>query len=235
MVNIAIVEDDEHYISIIQEYLETYRKEKCISIHIDIFRNGNQILFHYEPAVYDILLMDIEMPGIDGMSAAEHIRKVDKDVIILFITSMAQYAIKGYQVRARSYILKPVNYYSFAFELEEAIGALSKKVNDSLLFPDNDGMRKIPVCDIYYVESQKHNMLIHTKNDIISIRESMKNMEEKLQKFYFERCNVSFLVNLAYVSAVEGDLVKVGTESLPISRQKKKSFLAALTKYVGGN
>ena len=95
--------------------------ENGVSIELNIFTDGKQIVFDYEP-VYDIILMDIEMPGLDGMSAAEKIRETDRDVIIIFITNMAQYAIKGYQVRARSYILKPVNYYSFEMELKEAIG-----------------------------------------------------------------------------------------------------------------
>ncbi len=84
------------------------------------------------------------------------------------------------------------------------------------------------------MESQRHRMLIHTKSQVIDIRETMKNMEQKLSKFYFERCNVSYLVNLAHVSAITGDIAVVGGELLPISRQKRKPFIASLTKYVGG-
>ena len=102
MVKLAIVEDDKSYIESLKEYIDTYMKENGISIDVKIFRDGNKIVFDYQP-VYDIILMDIEMPGIDGMTAAEEIRKVDKDVIIIFITNMAQYAIQGYKVRAHSY------------------------------------------------------------------------------------------------------------------------------------
>ncbi len=233
MVKLAIVEDDKSYIESLKEYIDTYMKENGISIDVKIFRDGNKIVFDYQP-VYDIILMDIEMPGIDGMTAAEEIRKVDKDVIIIFITNMAQYAIQGYKVRAHSYILKPVNYYSFSLELQEALASVSKKVDDFLLLSGEDGLQKIAVGEILYVESQRHRMLIHTKTQVIDIRETMKNMEQKLSKFYFERCNVSYLVNLAYVSSISSDLAVVGGELLPISRQKRKSFIASLTKYIGG-
>lgn len=232
MVKLAIVEDDKGHIESLKTYIDKYMKENGASIEVKVFRDGNQIVFDYQP-VYDIILMDIEMPGMDGMTAAQEIRKVDKDVVIIFITNMAQYAIQGYKVRAHSYILKPVNYYSFSMELQEALASISKKTDDFLLLPGEDGLQKIAVGEILYVESQRHRMLIHTKSQVIAIRETMKNMEQKLSKFYFERCNVSYLVNLAHVSAITGDIAVAGGALLPISRQKRKSFIAALTKYVG--
>lgn len=233
MIKIAIVEDDSQYIDTLKEYIARFMRENSVSIDLKIFTDGKQIVFDYEP-LYDIILMDIEMPGLDGMSAAEKIRETDRDVIIIFITNMAQYAIKGYQVRARSYILKPVNYYSFEMELKEAVGTLAKKKNDALLLPGEDGLVKVMVGDIYYLESQKHQMLIHTKSGVIQIRETMKNMEEKLAEYYFERCNVSYLVNLSHVNGIVGDCVDVEGEQLPISRQKRKGFIVALSNYVGG-
>ena len=65
------------------------------------------------------------------------------------------------------------------------------------------------VGDIYYLESQKHHMLIHTKNGVIKIRETMKNMEKKLAEYYFERCNVSYLINLSHINGIVGDYVDV--------------------------
>lgn len=233
MIKLAIVEDDKGNMESLKKYVDIYMKENGISIDVKAFQDGNKIVFDYQP-VYDIILMDIEMPGMDGMTAAGEIRKVDKDVIIIFITNMAQYAIQGYKVRAHSYILKPVNYYSFSLELQAALASVSKRADDFLLLPEEGGLQKVAVGEILYVESQRHHMLIHTKTQVIDIRETMKNMEQKLSEFYFERCNVSYLVNLAYVSSITGDMVVVGSESLPVSRQKRKAFIAALTKYIGG-
>lgn len=233
MVHIAIVEDDDHDLKQIKAYMNTFMQEKGIAITTEIFRDGNHLIFDHRP-VYDIILMDIEMPGMDGMTAAGKLRELDENVILIFITNMAQYAIKGYAVRARSYIIKPVNYYSFALELGSAIESLEKRKDDTMLVQCEEGLRKLLIGDIYYVESQKHQMLIHTKTDVIKIRETMKNMEKKLAAYYFERCNVSYLVNLTHVSGISGDMLQIGGGQVPISRQKRKSLIAALSSYIGG-
>ena len=86
---------------------------------------------------------------------------------------MAQYAIQGYQVRARSYILKPVNYIGFEFELSEAIGTLSKRKENSFLVQGEEGMCRVRVGEIYYIESQKHRIILHTGKGTLQTRESM--------------------------------------------------------------
>lgn len=234
MVRIAVVENDQEYIDVLSDYIQTYMKERGLPLDLKVFRDGSHITFDYKP-VYDIIFMDIEMPGMDGMTAAEKIRKVHPDVTLIFVTNMAQYAVQGYKVRARSYLLKPVNYYSFAFELEEAVDALSLRQEDYLLVTGEEGFLKLGIGSVCYVESQLHHAYIHTRDEVIQIRESMKNLESRLSKFYFCRCHVSYLVNLAYVSGVYGNTVKVGKDEVPVSRQKRSTFMEALTHYIGGN
>ena len=161
MINIAVVEDDIDYIQTLGTYVKRFAEEKGLSIKVDSYSSSEEFLFSYEPK-YDIILMDIEMPRMDGMTCAMNIRKTDSDVIIIFVTNMAQYAINGYKVRARAYILKPINYYSFTLELNDAINNLSKRNTGHILIQTTDGLKKINTDDILYVEVQRHQVFFHT-------------------------------------------------------------------------
>lgn len=174
------------------------------------------------------------MPRTNGMEAAKKIRTHDNNVILIFVTSMAQYAVQGYKVRAQSYILKPVNYYSLYPELLEALNSLKKRRSEkALLLPTEDGFVKVPIADICYIESSRHTLLIHTTEETYAIRETMKRVAERLKGEPFVPSSVSFLVNLSHVSGMSKTETTVGRDRVPISRQKYKAFLEALTNYMG--
>lgn len=94
MIQIAAVDDNPHDLQLLQNYLKTYEENSKESFRISCFSDGKELLTDYRP-VFDIILMDIEMAQIDGMTAAEEIRRTDKNVVIIFLTNMPQYAIKG--------------------------------------------------------------------------------------------------------------------------------------------
>ena len=237
MLRIAVVEDDTACARQLQEYILRFSRERGETIETEVFTDGAQLVMDYRP-VWDILLLDIEMPRMDGMTAAQTVRRADPSVIIIFITNMAQYALKGYTVQARSYILKPVNYYGLSMELQEAIDYINRNRRQNgraLLLPSGGGIDKVNLSDITYIESQRHNLFIHTTGGVLRIRESMNAMEANIDDPAFARCGVSFLINLAWVSGItEGREVLVGGDRVPISRQKYKDFMAALSEYLGG-
>lgn len=113
MVSIAIVEDNEKERAYIRSCLDEISKQEEIPLHVEEFSSGTAFLGNYQP-VYDIVLMDIEMPVMNGMETARMLRKIDETVLLLFVTNMSQYAVQGYDVDALDFIVKPINPYSFA-------------------------------------------------------------------------------------------------------------------------
>ncbi|MCD7806003.1 MAG: LytTR family DNA-binding domain-containing protein [Lachnospiraceae bacterium] len=232
MIHIAIVEDEQNYVTQFTEYLRRYEKESGNRLNISVFRDGEHILNNYR-AVYDIILMDIQMRLMDGMTAAEKIREQDQDVVIIFITNMAQYAIRGYAVDALDYVLKPVNYFAFSQRLDRAIGRMKKKEQYFLVISTREGSRKVAASRVSYVESQGHTLIYHTKDGNLSATGTMKEVEESLREHGFSRCNKGYLVNLEYVEAIRNGAAVVAGEELVISRGRKSEFMEDLTNHIG--
>ena len=104
MYQIAIVEDEAANRDQLKEYVGRYGEESGDSFSVQCFANGDALLRHFD-GQFDLILMDIEMPGADGMQIAHRLRELDSQVILVFITNMAQYAIQGYSVQALDYIM----------------------------------------------------------------------------------------------------------------------------------
>lgn len=234
MLQIAIVEDEEDYRKQIRSYIEKFSVEHHKKIQIKEFSDGTQIMEDYANE-YDIIFLDIEMPMQSGMETAKMIRSVDQDVIIIFVTNMAQYAIHGYEVEALYFILKPINYDSFSIRFLRAIHRIQKKKNGRIVLSSNNVVTTLETRQIYYIESQNRFLIYHTSKGDYSVKGTMKSAEEELADYNFVQCNHWFLVNLQYVSEINNGFVSIAGHKLEISRRKKKEFLELFTKYMGGN
>ena len=126
MLKIAVVEDQQEVRDELCRFIRQYAAENSLQVEVLPIEDGAVIAEHYEPG-YDIIFMDVEMPGLDGFGAAEKIRAVDADAVLVFVTNMAQYAIKGYEVDALDYVLKPVNYYQFCTKLSRAVQRVQRR------------------------------------------------------------------------------------------------------------
>ena len=231
MIQIAIVEDDKNYASSLKKYILRYEEEQNVKFSIQWFEDGEDIAEEYK-GHFDIILMDIEMQFMDGMSAAKKIRQVDEEVIIMFITNSPHYAMQGYAVDALDYVLKPINYFAFSERLSRAISKMKKHEETYITLGYRGGVQKIRVSDLYYVEVQDHDLIYHTKDGNLIIRGTMREAEESLKDESFFRCNKAFLVNLFYVDGfTDGDAIVAG-ERLLVSRARKKDFLDALNNYM---
>ncbi len=231
MIEIAIVEDEQIYKDQLTEYLKQYESETGEQMHVTYFPDGAEIVEDYRGG-FDIILMDIQMKYMDGMTAAEKIRQLDQAVILMFITNMTQYAIRGYEVDALDYIVKPVEYFSFKKKIQRAIDRIPKKQQDVLSISVDGGVRKLPLKDVLYIESIGHNLRYHMVDAEYENRATMKDTEEALSQYHFYRIGKSYLVNLARVDAIQGGNCVIQGEALPISRQKKKEFMETLSRYM---
>lgn len=233
MIRIAIVEDELIYMNQIKKFLEQYQAESGKDLSIQWFQDGEDIVEDYQ-AEYDIIFLDIQMQFMDGMTAAEKIRQMDQEVIIMFITNMVQYALKGYEVDALDYIVKPVTYFAFSQKLDRAIMRLKKKETHYLTIPVQGGVQKVEIPYIFYVESQGHSLIYVTNRGEYLSKGKMKDMEELLTEYGFFRSNKGYLVNLNHVDGIKNGCCLIHGQELLISRTRRADFMEALTKHLTG-
>lgn len=231
MIHIAVVEDEQAYVEQLTEYIARFQEEFSQEMKVTVFSDGDEIAEDYR-ADYDIILMDIQMRFMDGMTAAEKIRELDRDVVIMFITNMTSYAVKGYEVDALDYIVKPVEYFSFSRKLLRAMERVRKREESYLMIPVESGIQKLAVGEIYYVESFGHQLIYVTKKGRFVSRGVMKQAEEQLAPKGFFRSGKSYLVNMKYVEGISEGCCLIHGEKLQISRQKRKEFMEVLLNYM---
>lgn len=232
MIRVAVVEDEEIYARQLGSYIERYEGEEGERIELTVYKDGDEITAQYQ-GQFDVMLMDIRMRFMNGISAAEEIRKMDSEVVIIFITNMAQYAIRGYEVDALDYILKPIEYFTFSQKLKKAIRKIKNRSTHYITFSQGDSMQKLAVENISYIESVGHNLVIMTESGKYVFRGVLKDMEAALEPYGFFRVNKGYLVNMKYVNAVSEGYCKVQNIEISISRAKKKFFLQELTRHIG--
>ncbi len=231
---VAIVDDLTTELDHLKGYLLDFSKEFSENFHIVTYEDGESFLREFE-GQFDLILMDIDMPGINGIDTAREIRKKDLNVVLMFVTAMPQYALTGYEVDAIDYVIKPVAYPDFALKLKKALRfVVMNKADEPLVLQTSEGIVSVPISDIYYVEASLHYCMYHTKDKEYKVRESISNAEKKLTPFHFARCNAGYLVALKHVKAIVKDDVHVGDYVLKISRSKKASFTEQFTRLLGG-
>lgn len=224
MLKIAIVENDVQDAELLTRYIKQYEKETGISADVSVFEDGELFLLNYKTH-FDIVFMNIKLVGIDGLEAARRLRAIDQEIVIVFVTSMAQYAIKWYEVDACDYAVKPVTYADFYMKMRKAVKRVKTEDQGIITFKMTGSIVKISASTIYYVEVIKHDLIYHTVSGEIKSHGTMREVEEKLRPYSFYRVHHSYLVNLSHVSAVRGDSIIVNGTEIKISRAKKADFM----------
>ncbi len=241
MINVIILEDEDLAAEKLLSCLRRFEQNSEYSFKITRYDNAVKLLEEYK-ADADIIFVDIQLPMINGMNAAHMIRKQDADVVIVFVTNLAQYAIEGYEVDAMDFVLKPVSYSTLALKLERLCKIvehkkLKKDASKTIVFNTKNNIMRVSIDDILYIEVHNHNLLVHLKEETLTLRGTISSMYDKLKDYYFALCNSCYLVNLAYVKSIDSDEVVLnGTDDrLKISQPKRKAFIQEVAKYFGGS
>jgi DNA-binding LytR/AlgR family response regulator len=234
LIRIAVVEDEPQVHKQMEEYLLRYQQERGVKVQAKYFTDGDELVEGYR-SEYDIVLLDVQMQFLDGMTTARLIREVDEDVIIIFVSNMSQYAIEGYKVGALDFVLKPVTYFALSQRLDKAAERLEKRKKRYISIAREGSWRKLELGQVYYIDSQNHTLLFHTRQGDFPVSGTMQRMEKDLTPYgVFFRCSKGYLVNLEHIEAIRDNCAVVNGQMLPISRGKKGALMAALTDYLNG-
>ena len=229
---IAICDDEEKFRVREKELID--KVSASMDIVVDTFAEGKKLLERFDVAPYDLVFLDIEMPGMDGITLAKEIRQRSAGVQIVFLTGHVEYAIEGYEVNALRYLTKPVQ--------EEKVKEVLRYVLDAsvagkqLILREEGEDLILKYSDIYYMEAQNQYVMIYAEDGEHLIRANIGDFEEQLKNDGFYRIHRGYLVSLSKVKKlVKGEvIIQYGAKeiSLPVSRSNVKSLKEALYAYV---
>jgi len=200
---------------------------------IDTFSGGSSLYEAFLKNPFDLVFLDIEMPGIDGITLAKRLRAVSENVQIVFLTSHIEYALEGYEVNALRYLVKPVDMN----KLSEVLKYIQDKKNNlrQIMIKQEGEDIVIDISDIIYMESMDKNVRIVTSKSEYITRYNISDYEEELKNSGFLRIHRGYLISLSKVKKiVKNDVVMDGDISLPVSRSNIKTLKDALYAYVEG-
>ncbi len=226
---IAICDDENRFISDFIDIVN--RLYSSLDIIVDEFPDGTMLLKNFGRKQYDIVFLDIEMPGLDGISLAGKLRELSEEIYIVFLTGHVEYALKGYGINALRYLTKPAS----ERDIREVIDYVIKKQHNErfLWVKTGEGEYKIRFSDIVFIEAQDQKIIIYAISDRFEIRGKLNDYENRLKNDGFFRIHRSYIVSLSKVTAISGrDITVAGGTVLPVGRTKEKDFRNALMSFV---
>lgn len=233
MIAIAVVEDDDGDAQALITCLNNFSRTTGENFQIARYKTAMDFLA--EKRVHaDLVFMDILMPGLTGMDAAVYFRKFDSRAKLIFVTNMASYAIRGYEVNAIDFIVKPVKYEDFVIKMSKVVNLIKLEGDEFITVLNVNGLVRLPVNSLYYVEVDGHTVYYHTDGDKIASRGTLSKAEDALRRYSFLRCNNCYLVNPKHILSVDGyNLNMANGDVLQISHPRKKTFMKELAEWLG--
>lgn len=196
--NIAIIDNEAPFRKSIAAAVDEWVKKSKISATVNEYSSAESFLFAYEEKKdYDLLLLDIEMDGINGVEMAKQIRHEDETVQIIFITGYPDYMCQGYDLSALHYLIKPVSNEKLFEVLDRALKNI-KKGGNRVIFTTDGGEKVVALDAILYAESYSHNMHIVTTDGAFDVRMTISSLAEVLGNEFIST-HRSYIVNLSHI------------------------------------
>ena len=213
----------------LRKMMEEYCAKAGIEYDIGLFTSADALL--KSKNTFDLILLDIQMEGINGMDAAKLLRKRKVECPIVFITGNSQHVFSAFEVDAVNYLLKPVDKDKMFASLDKVF---SKAEDKTLLIKQGHSYVKVSLKDIFYFEASSRKICIVTKHGSHSYYGKMKELVLGLNDNFFH-CHRSYVINLEHVRSLnEKDVIMDNGDSVPVSRDKRRELADALLKYFRG-
>ena len=232
---VAIVDDIAMDAEFVRGILNSWADQRQVDIRAEVFSSAEAFLFRYaEDKNWDVLLLDIEMGAMDGVSLAKKIRQENESVQIVFITGFADYISEGYEVAALHYLMKPVKQDKLFAVLDRAVAAM-QKAERVILLPVGGEMLRLPVDQVQYVEAFSHTVAIVTGADTVQVKIPISEVEKMLGEGCI-RCHRSYLVGLKHVARLsKTEVILDNGKALPLSRSAAPLVHKAFISYYTGD
>ena len=225
MIKIAICDDELRFSNDIRQLLDQW-EEAPAHIQAECFSDGDALIAAHKRKSFDIILLDIVMPVLNGIETAREIREFDKNTKIVFLTSSAEFAIDSYSVKASNYLLKPVEpaqLFSCITDLSEELQAQEKHI----LIKDASTYHRVLLHTIEYVEAQnKYVKFVLSDGSYIMSSDKLYTCEDKLlPESNFYKCHRSYIINIHHISSYSlKEITMRSGDRIPISRSCQKDF-----------
>lgn len=231
MIRIAVCDDQS---MVCEKIKEMILKDEENEYQVDLFLSGEELL--KSETSYEILFLDIDMPGMDGIETAKKIRKTDKQVEIIYITNYGGFAGYAFGVHAFGYLLKPVKEQDIKKQLKEVAEYRKKRQQKpEVELYTKMGRIRLAVEEIYYFEYESRRVAVHTVEGIYYEQKKISDCLEKMRPYGFAMPHKSFVVNLDKVRGIRGyEITLMDGSVLPLSQKKGKSFREELNLFLAG-
>ncbi len=219
---IAICDDDSVQLKYIYTLVQKWSNAVKDNSAVFCYSNAQELLFDYTPNCFDVLLLDIQMEGENGISLAKRIRSLKDNAVIIFITAVSDYVFEGYDVGAVQYLLKPVNEDKLIECLNTALKKLPEK--KKIIFESNGTNIVVSEDDIIYAEAFSHKTKIVLCSEEFFVSENISGIEQMLGDDFY-KCHRSYIVNLKHIDSIKKyDAVMDNGASVPVSRRIYNDF-----------